>query len=169
MPKPRKVADPEKELRFTRGRYARTLGLIGACSTIGLVLLAYAIIRVDLRDGELPPHLSYYFLLPLALSALLSSYLALRCVRHAYLLLTPLGIEILPLLPRPSKMRMAFWPEIDSCQFGISTLTLHLNGAELSSIKVSTLPLTSTQSGLLRQAIERTLDKRNQPEPKSNS
>ncbi|RYD37422.1 MAG: hypothetical protein EOP86_03545 [Verrucomicrobiaceae bacterium] len=81
---------PEKELRFTRSRQSVPFWLLG-------MVLALAALGLGIMWREnlslWPPW--WLALLPLT-GAIGAFWLALRLTRHAYLLLSPVGVEIFP-------------------------------------------------------------------------
>ena len=87
-----KIQSPEQELRFTRSGQAM-LFWVGAAmlSSVGITLLATTIYR-DINPAL--PHPAWA-LVPLAFAGFMV-HTAARLTRHAYLILTPLGIEIFP-------------------------------------------------------------------------
>jgi hypothetical protein len=149
LPGPKSVAEPHKELRFTRSGQGRRLFLAAAAlSTLSIFLLAAAF-----TPGlEFP---LWWSLLPL-LPAVGLFYLAYRCVRFAYLLLTPLGVEIFPLTKARQNLQVLYWSEIAHAEIDPqqSFLTLHFNEEQTSGIKASLRPIAKAQRPLLARAIE---------------
>lgn len=149
MPDP--VQSPEKELRFTRSAQAVIFWLLAAVLVAGAVtLLASAIYR------DINPFLPHplWALLPLALAAA-SIRMALRMTRHAYLILTPLGLEIFPLF-RPDKgMRLVLWQEIHDAEMDrkLTRLTLHHDAEKTSGIHLSLAPIRKDRRALLAKAM----------------
>ncbi len=92
------VQSPEKELRFTRSGQAALFWLLAAvCAAVAMTLAATSIYRDTNPDLPHPA----WALVPLGL-AVLAARLAVGLTRHAYLILTPLGIEIFPFF-RPAE------------------------------------------------------------------
>ena len=145
------VQSPEKELRFTRSGQAPLFWVTSAVLTsVALALLACALYR------EATPTLPHpaWALLPLTL-AYAAAHTALRLTRHAYLILTPLGIEIFPFF-RPSRgMRLVYWQEIDEAVLdpALTLLTLHHNPEKTSGIHLSLAPIRHDRRHLLATAI----------------
>ncbi len=146
-----KIQSPEKELRFTRSGQA-TLFWLGAAvlGAIGITMLATAIYR------DINPQLPHpaWALVPLAL-ALAMAKVAVGLTRHAYLLLTPLGIEIFPFFRPAEGMRLVLWQEIDHAEVNENTtqLTLHHNAEKSSGIHLSLTPIRIDRRTLLAKAV----------------
>lgn len=145
------IQSPEKELRFTRSRQATAFWLLAAVSTAAAVtLLATAWYR-DINPAI--PHPAWA-LVPLALAAGCVR-LALRLTRHAYLILTPLGIEIFPFFRPADGMRLVTWQEVDSAEVdeAVGLLTLHHDAAKSSGIHLSLKPIPADARALLAKAV----------------
>jgi hypothetical protein len=146
-----KVQSPEKELRFTRSGQAALFWLLSAMFTAVAVTLAATSIYRDVNPQL--PHPAWA-LAPLAL-ALLTARLAVSLTRHAYLILTPLGIEIFPFF-RPSEgMRLVVWQEVDTAEVNdeLTRLTLHHDAAKGSGIHLSLKPIRKDRRALLAKAV----------------
>lgn len=148
---PRPISAPEKELRFTRSGQATAFWIAAAIATsAALTLLATSPYRAT--HPELPH--PAWSLPPLAAAAILTRT-AIHLTRHAYLILTPIGIEIFPFF-RPAKgMRLIAWHEIHSTSTNPqqTTLSLHYNAAHSAGIHLSLKPLQRRQIPLLLAAI----------------
>ncbi len=146
-----KLQSPDKELRFTRSRQAMLFWLAAAVLTAMAVTLAATSAYRDINP--LLPHPAWV-MLPLLL-AFLSTRLALRLTRHAYLILTPLGIEIFPFFRPAAGMHMIVWQEIDHAEVDASDniLTLHRDAAETSGIRLSLAPIQKDRRTLLAKAV----------------
>lgn len=145
------LQSPEKELRFTRSGQAASFWVLAAVSAaMAITLLATAIYR-DINP--LLPH-PVWSLLPLAL-AILSTRLALRLTRHAYLILTPLGIEIFPFFRPAHGMRLVVWQEVVTAEVNerLTRLTLHHNPEKSSGIHISLTPIRADRRPLLAKAV----------------
>lgn len=145
------VQAPEKELRFTRSGQAVVFWVAGAVlAAAAVTLIATAVYR------DINPQLPHpaWALAPAALS-LLSLRTAVKLTRHAYLILTPLGIEIFPFFRPASGMRLVTWQEIDSAEVdpGKTLLTLHHDAAKSSGIHLSLSPLCRDRRAFLIQAV----------------
>ncbi|MCX6874239.1 MAG: hypothetical protein NTW21_10595 [Verrucomicrobia bacterium] len=148
---PRKIKAPEQELRFTRSGQAPTFWVASAVlAAMAMTLLASAIYR------EVNPALPHpaWALIPLAL-ATAAARTAWRLTRHAYLILTPLGIEIFPFFRPATTMRLVYWQEIDAAELDadLTLLTLHHNAERSSGLHLSLAPIREDRRELLAKAI----------------
>lgn len=151
MPQPPRVTAPEKELRFTRSGQALWFWL----ATVFLVATACVILvassgRITEPDRIHPA----WAIAPIAL-AWASSRIAIRLTRHAYLILTPLGIEIFPFFRPAHGMQMVSWGEIADAEANPKRhrLTLHFDAAHTSGIHLSLRPIREGIRPLLIEAI----------------
>ncbi len=148
---PASLQHPEQELRFTRAAQAVPFWLaaavLAACS---VTLLATASCR-DINPSL--PH-AWWSLLPLA-AAMTLLRIAYRMTRHAYLILTPMGIEIFPWFRLAAGMRVVFWQEIAAVEVdpAATRLTLHFDEARTSGIHLSLRPVPRGARPLLLQAV----------------
>lgn len=146
-----RVQAPEKELRFTRSAQAIPFWIASAVLTgASIILIASAFYR------DINPFLPHpaWALIPAA-TAFLAFRTAAFLTRHAYLILTPLGIEIFPLI-RPSRgMRLVTWQEIAAAEVNasITRLTLHHDAARTSGIHLSLRPISPDRRLLLAKAV----------------
>lgn len=145
------IQEPEKELRFTRSGQAVPFWILAAVfAAAALTLLATSAYR------DINPHLPHpaWALAPLGIAAL-AARLAIRLTRHAYLILTPLGIEIFPFFRPAAGMRLVTWQEIHSAELdhALARLTLHHDAARSSGIHLSLKPVRADRRPLLARAI----------------
>lgn len=150
------IQSPEKELRFTRSGQAVVFWLAAAVfAAVALTLAATSIYR------SINPQLPHpaWALLPLAAS-LATARLAMRLTRRAYLILTPLGIEIFPFFRPADGMRLVAWPEVHSAEVdaGRGMLTLHHDAAKTSGIHLSLRPIRADRRELLLKALDGRLE-----------
>ncbi|MGE9267544.1 MAG: hypothetical protein ACQKBY_05570 [Verrucomicrobiales bacterium] len=146
MPAPKPVEEPHKELRFTRVRQAQLFFVLTAvCLVVALLIF--------LSLGN--PSLSWWMVLLPLLPAALSARIALHCTRHAYLILTPLGIEIFPFRQPEKNLQVRYWSEFAAADFSedLSRLTLHFNAEKSAGLVLSLAPLAETQRELLEKAL----------------
>ncbi len=145
------VQSPEKELRFTRSGQASHFWLVAAIlAASGITLLSTSIYR-DINP--LLPHPAWA-LLPLAAAAALAA-LAMKMTRHAYLILTPLGIEIFPFFRPAAGMRLVLWQELALAEVDEKSkrLTLHHDAGKTSGIHLSLTPIRADRRSLLAKAV----------------
>lgn len=145
------IQSPERELRFTRSGQAVIFWLAAAVlAATALTLVATSAYRAI--NPQLP-HPSWAAL-PLLLS-LASARLAIRLTRRAYLILTPLGIEIFPFFRPAQGMRLVVWQEVHSTEVDArrGVLTLHHNAAKSSGIHLSLRPIRADRRELLLKAL----------------
>jgi hypothetical protein len=146
-----KVQEPDKELRFTRAGQAVAFWMLAAVLTMaGITLLAVAVHR---PDNPALPH-GAWSAVPFALAAV-AVRLALHLTRHAYVILTPLGIEIFPFFRPAAGMHMVLWQEIDSAEVdGKNTrLTLHFNAEKTAGLHLTLRPVIRGKRALLARAV----------------
>jgi hypothetical protein len=143
------VAHAHKELRFTRAGQAVGFWIVAAVMVMtALVFVLVAPYRAE--HTELPH--PAWGLIPLGLAAF-STRLAIRCTRHAYLILSPIGVEIFPLFRPESDMQLIAWAQIDSTEIDDRRLTLHYNPEKTAGLHLSLLPIAKNSRKLLAAAI----------------
>lgn len=145
------ILAPEKELRFTRSGQAVVFWLSAAViGAIAVTLIATSSYR------DVNPRLPHpaWTLLPLACAVVLFR-LAWRLTRHAYLILTPLGIEVFPFFRPGNGMQWVAWQEIASVEVNAARtrLTLHHDAAKTSGIHLSLRPIRADRRELLIKAV----------------
>jgi hypothetical protein len=155
MASPKSLVAPEKELRFTRAAQGR--GFLVAAALMLVIALGVIVLATQGTEFE-PPRLAGYgwvALFPLFLSWVLWR-LGWRCVRHAYLIFTPLGVEIFPLWRPESQMRLYLWQEIDAleCDAELRHLWLHFNAEKTAGIVVALAPIMPAQREFLRALVD---------------
>ena len=145
------IQSPEKELRFTRSGQASLFWVAAAVlAMIGITMLATSIYR-DINPDL--PHPAWA-LLPLAFAVFMGRT-AIHLTRHAYLILTPLGIEIFPFFRPSHGMRLITWQEVDRAEVDekITRLTLHHDAEKTSGIHLSLTPIRTDRRTLLAKAV----------------
>ncbi len=152
------VAEPQKEIRFTRSGQAVTYCVAGAVFVgVGVTLAATGYYRYL---NPAVPHAAWstpFFLLGGGIF-----WLATHLARHAYLILTPMGLEIFPFF-RPAKgMRMVMWQEISAAELNgeVTMLTLHFNEERTAGMHLSLRPVRKNLRPLLAKAIQGRAEKR---------
>lgn len=145
-----RIQAPEKELRFTRAGQA--LGFWFAAAILAAAGLTWTVTLIY-RDFD-PALPSLWCLLPLGLS-LLAARTAVKLTRHAYLILTPLGVEIFPFFRPASGMNLISWQEIHSAEVDsrLLRLTLHHNAEKTSGVHLSLRPIQAARRPLLAKAV----------------
>jgi hypothetical protein len=146
-----RIQSPDKELRFTRSGQAVVFWLAAAVfGTVAAIMLATSHYR------EINPELPHpaWALVAFA-GAVISARLAWRLTRHAYLILTPLGIEIFPFFRPKAGMTLVSWQEVDAAEVNAkrTRLTLHHDAAKTSGIHLSLRPVRADRRDLLIKAM----------------
>ena len=80
--------------------------------------------------------------------------LAWRCTKHAYILLSPIGVEVFPLFRPAATMQVIPWQQIDSAEIGRRRLTLHFTAEKSAGIHLSLSPIAKDRRELLAKAIQ---------------
>ena len=151
---PRKVTRPEQELRFTRSRQALTFltaGIIGFCVACGILIKALPV--VGNAAGEPASVDSPLWALVPLVPAAVSFWIAAHCLRHAFIILTPLGIELFPFWRPARNMQVIYWAEIETAVISpdLKIFTIKCRGSE---IMATLAPISGTGRLLLKRAIE---------------
>jgi len=145
------LQSPEKELRFTRSGQAVGFWLLAAMlASVAVTLLATTPYR------DINPNLPHpaWALVPLIL-AVLAAKCASSLTKHAYLILTPLGIEIFPFFRPAAGMQLVVWQELSSAEVCANStqLTLHRDAEKTSGIHLSLRPIRADRRSLLAKAV----------------
>lgn len=155
MATPSSIASPEKEVRFTRaaqGRLWLVLAALHVAFALGVIVLA-----TQGSEFEAPRLQGYAWTAAFPLLAAWAMFrLAVRCIRHAYLIFTPLGVEIFPLLRPGKSMQLLLWSEVHSleCNLPLQRLTIHFTAEKSSGVMVSLAPILPAQRELLLVLVE---------------
>jgi hypothetical protein len=152
------AAAPFKELRFTRSRQAVTFVIAG----VVFLCLAGAVALWWVQWVDRPGWLWLLALVPLVLSwACLRS--AASMTRHAYLLLSPIGVEIFPFFRPTQNMQLVSWTEIEHAEVppDLRVLILSLTGG--GKIFISLDPVKLSARPLLQRAVSGVMEKRAAP------
>ncbi len=155
--KPRKPVHPEKELRFTRAHQAVLfwgLATLFACLSAALFLAASDHLNA-LETRERLVNSPFWGFLPI-FPALFFAWVAIHLTRHAFLILTPLGIEIFPFWKPKQNLQVLYWAEIRHAELdeGADVLVIHLAGEGDSRVIISLDPIKLERRLLLKRAIE---------------
>lgn len=147
------VQNPEKELRFTRVRQARVFFVLAACHFIAIILLLCASFLPEPYGGhELRSHL--WLIFPLGVAGYFLFKIALHCTKHAYIILTPLGIEIFPLIQPRKNLRLLYWTEIVDFEVKQHRIILHTNADKTTGVILSLSPISPQIRPSLHHAIQ---------------
>lgn len=144
------VTEAHKELRFTRAGQARGFWILAAMLLMSA--LVFVVVAHYRPENERLPHPAWS-LIPLLISLPLIR-LAVRCTRHAYVILSPVGVEVFPLFRPESGMRLIPWSQIDSMEIDDRRLTLHFNREKSAGLHLSLSPVARPQRDLLARAIQ---------------
>jgi len=79
--------------------------------------------------------------------------LAWHCARHAYILLSPIGVEIFPFFRPAVNMQVVPWAQIVAADINDGQLTLHFSAEKTSGIHLSLSPIPKDRRELLAKAI----------------
>ncbi|MCP5535140.1 MAG: hypothetical protein H7A51_02775 [Akkermansiaceae bacterium] len=166
MPRgPKTIAEPEKELRFTRARQAPlflTLAVVVFTASMAVFILATQDWGMDgpLLDGW------WWLCLPGLLLCYGMTRLGLRCTRHAYIIVSPLGIEIFPFFKARKNLQVIYWTQVADAEFtpGAKHLVLHFTEEKKSGVIASLKPIPEARRYLLEEAVLGVLDKRDEEE-----
>lgn len=153
------VAEPQKELRFTRSGQAVGFAVLGAVGIgAAVTLVATGLYRGD--HPELPHPL---WAVPCIGFASGCFWLARHLAKHAYLILTPLGLEIFPFFFPSKNLRIVLWQEIAAAEISDDEkwLTLHYNEEKSSGLHLSLKPIDRKFRSLLAKAVLGRVSRRN--------
>ncbi|MGJ8643232.1 MAG: hypothetical protein ACSHX9_07480 [Luteolibacter sp.] len=151
------VAEPDKELRFTRSGQAGRFCVLGAVLVgVGVTLVATSFYR-DVN----PAVPSGWWAVPCFVVAAAVFRLALRLAKHAYVLLTPMGVEIFPFFKPAENMQVVMWSEIKGVDVdeGLRQLTLHFNEEKTAGMHLTLAPIRGKLRELLIKALKGRLEK----------
>ena len=145
------VQAPEKELRFTRSGQAVVFWVLAAV----LAMAGVTLFAISFHRGDNPALPHGVWALPPVMAAVACARLAVHLTRHAYLILTPLGIEVFPFFRPASGMQMILWHEIHAAEVdpGNMRLTLHYNPERSAGLHLTLRPLGSARRELLVRAV----------------
>jgi len=149
MATPKDIAEPHKELRFTRSAQAQGFFVVTAVAfAFGLLIGVTALM------GH--PNFQWWMPLPFFLLTGFLVPFSMRCARHAYLILTPLGIEVFPLLKPEKNLNLIYWNQLHSADFNddLTLLKLHFDKEQTGGVVLSLKPIQEKQRPLLKKALE---------------
>ena len=146
---------PFKELRFTRSRQAVTFVIVG----VVFLCFAGAVGLWWLQWVDRPGWLWVVAFVPLVLAwACLRA--AASMTRHAYLLLSPIGIEIFPFFRPSQNMQLVSWSEIEDAEVPPDQQMLILSLSGGGKIFISLDPVKLSARPLLARAVAGVMEKR---------
>lgn len=148
------VANPEKEIRFTRSGQARLFALLGSVA----IATAFTFVAPLLYGHRSPVHWAWTG--PPLLLAGGFFWLSFYCGRHAFLILSPVGIEFFPLIRPSQNFRLWSWAEFDEGEVKKGQLCLHLDVEKTSGAIISLAPMTAKSRALFTRAIEGRMEER---------
>ena len=158
---PKSIAEPEKELRFTRaaqGRLFFYLAVVFFAASLGVFILS----TQDWGMKE-PLLQGWWWVSVLGFGgSYLLIRLGLRCVRHAYIILSPLGVEIFPFFKAKDRLQVVYWTQVKDAEFSpdAKNLVLHFTEEKKSGIVASLKPILPNRRYLLEEAVLGVLEKR---------
>lgn len=144
----RHIPSRERELRFTRNRAGAVL------MAAGFLLIATAAFLQLTGYDTITPYLPaplWVMQAAALVPAILCLMAASRCLKHAAVIVTPVGVEILPFLRARRSMQWHFWQQIRSADRKGARLNLHL--ADGTTAAVSLRPMTAASRDLLVHAV----------------
>lgn len=143
------VNEPQKELRFTRSGQAVGFCVAGAVMFgIAVTLAATGYYRAI---NPAVPHPAWA--VPFGAGAFGFFALARHLTKHAYLILTPLGLEVFPFFRPAQGMQMVMWQEIAEAEVVETRLTLHFNEEKTAGMHLSLRPVGRKSRSLLAKAV----------------
>ncbi|MDA7517723.1 hypothetical protein OAE58_01290 [Akkermansiaceae bacterium] len=149
MASPKTLAEPHKEIRFTRSGQAQGFFIAGAVA-VALALL----LTVTWVMGH--PSFHWWMPLPALVISFLLMRVGIRCSRHAYLIFTPMGVEVFPFFKPDKNLNLIYWNEIEDFEIHEKkeTLTLHRDAKKTTGVIISLKPILAQQRDLLEKVLE---------------
>jgi hypothetical protein len=150
------VSEPHKEIRFTRSGQGRNFAILGAVLIgVAVTMCATAPFRSDSERLAL-----FLGSIPCYLLAVGFFWLCFHCTRHAFLILSPVGIELFPLIKPAKNFRLFNWAQFHEAEIREKKLYLHSKAERTGGAVISLSPLTSDARTLLTRAIEGRMEER---------
>lgn len=140
------VAREQRELRFTRNAWALWLYFWGVYLVLGMAMAACMTFR-----PRIPFWVEAACWTGGILLAAVCFWLAVVCMRRAYVLLTPLGVEILPLWKPEKRMKVYPWYGIDDWSPRLGGIVLLMSDG--SSDRINLFCMRARQRELLTTAL----------------
>ncbi len=146
------VAEGQKELRFTRSGQAVLFGCLGAI----FVGVAVTLIATGVHRGENPELPSPLWALPCLVIAVGLFWVARHLAVHAYVLFTPLGVEIFPFFRPAQGMQLVSWGEIVELELADDgkRVTFHYNKEKTAGLHLSLRPIRKEARELFVAAVK---------------
>lgn len=158
---PKAIAEPEKELRFTRAAQAPLfygLSVITFAISMGVFILSTQDWGMNgpLLEGWI------WLCIPGLLFGYVMLRLGLRCTRHAYIILSPLGVEIFPFFKAKKNLQIIYWSQVADAEFSsdAKNLVLHFTEEKKSGVVASLRPVPEHRRHLLEEAVLGVIEKR---------
>lgn len=148
------VSNPEKEIRFTRSAQARNFAILGA-----ILMAVTATLFATATFGKGSP-IHPLLPLPFLLLAVGAFWLSFHCARHAFIILSPVGIEFFPFFKPSKSFRLWAWSEFHHAEILGKRFFLHFNEEETGGAVISLAPMAEKSRELLDVAIEGRMDER---------
>ena len=147
------VADTDKEVRFTRSRQA-VLWMV--LSAFGALTIFVGVIATLLpSSGGAPELKAYWWAVPiLAVWTWFCGRIAYRCLKYAYLIFSPIGVEIFPFGKPEAKLDVVSWGQIDHLEIHGDFLYLHFNKEETGGKAISLKPISPKLRPLIERVVE---------------
>lgn len=145
----------QQEIRFTRNGQAVhfvILAVFFACIGIGLYMLSWEMWSVSqeplLQD-------SWYGLLAIPLVAA-CVWMAIHLTKHAYLIFSPVGIEVFPFFKPSTNMNVLLWNEVEEVEVieADKMLRVQLLSEGDHQVFISTAPFNPKTRELLKHTVE---------------
>ena len=151
---PKHVVDPEKELRFTRAGQALHFYSL----SVVFFSISMAIFILSTQDWTVTgPMLAEPFWIWLCIPGMILCFIFLRlgiwCTRHAYVILSPLGIEIFPFFRAQKNLQIVYWGEVADVDIDDRQMVLHFTEEKQSGIVASLSPISRKRRPLLQKAL----------------
>jgi len=87
--------------------------------------------------------------------------LGVRCTRHAYLILSPLGVEIFPFFKARENLQVIYWSQVADAEVEDGELRLHFTEEKKSGVIVSLAPISKARRVFLKKAVTGVMKNRN--------
>ncbi len=140
------VPREQRELRFTRNAWALWFYFWGVYLVLGMAMAACMTFR---------PLIPFWVEVACWAGGILLAaacfWLAAVCLRRAYVLLTPLGVEILPLWKPEKRMKVYPWYGIEDWSPRMGGIVLSMSDG--SSVRINLLCMRARQRELLTTAL----------------